>query len=89
MHQRYTEAVNDYITKGYAKELNMMDATLKRVWYLPYHPVINVNKPEKLRVVFDCTAAYKGISLNSQLLQGSDLVTSLVGVVIRFRQESR
>ena len=87
LHQRYTETVNDYIAKGCAKEVNNMDANLKRVWYLPHHPVINVNKPEKLRVVFDCAAKYEGISLNSQILQGPDLINSLVGVVIRFRQE--
>ena len=64
-----------------------MDAYSKGVWYLPQHSVINVNKPEKLRVVFDCTAKYGRISLNSQFLQGSNLINSLVGVVIRFRQE--
>ena len=64
-----------------------MDTDSKRVWYLPHHPVANANKPGKLRVVFDCTAKYEGISLNSKLLQGPDLNNSLVGVVTRFRQE--
>lgn len=49
-------------------------------------PVINVNKPVKVLVVFDCAAQYIGTSLNSQLLH-PDLTNSLVGVVIRFRQE--
>lgn len=87
LHQKYTETVNVYIAKGYAKEVNHMDTDSKRAWYLPHHPVINVNKPGKLRVVFDCAAKYEGISLNSRLLQGPDLMNSLVGVVIRFRQE--
>lgn len=87
LHQKYTETVNVYIAKGYAKEVNHMDTDSKRTWYLPHHPVINVNKPGKLRVVFDCAAKYEGISLNSRLLQGPDLMNSLVGVVIRFRQE--
>ena len=38
-------------------------------------------------MVFVCAAKYDGMSLNSQLLQGPDLINSLVGVVIRFRQE--
>ena len=47
-----------------------------------YHP-----RKGKLRVVFDCGAEYKGVSLNSQLLQGPNLTSSLVGVLMRFRQE--
>lgn len=46
-----------------------------------------MNKPGKVRVVFDCAAKYKGISLNRQLLQGPDLMNNLIGVVIIFRLE--
>lgn len=38
-------------------------------------------------MVFDCGAKYKGVSLNSQLLQRPNLTSSLVGVLMRFRQE--
>ena len=87
LHQTYAETVNDYIAKGYAREVTHIDSKSKLVWYLPHHPVINPNKPGELRVVFDCAAKFQGISLNSQLLQGPDFNNSLVGVVIRFRQE--
>ncbi|XP_006816327.1 uncharacterized protein LOC102803409 [Saccoglossus kowalevskii] len=56
-------------------------------WYLPHHPVIHSNKPEKVRVVFDCAAKYQGTSLNDQLLQGPDLNNTLVGVLLQFRKE--
>ena len=82
LHQKYAETVNDYIAKGYAREVPHIDS----VWYLPHHPVISPNKHGKLRVVFDCAAKFQGISLNSQLLQGPDFNNNLVGVVIRFRQ---
>ena len=45
------------------------------------------DKPGKLQVVFDCTARYKGTSLNDQPLIGPDLTNSLLGVLLRFRQE--
>ncbi|KAF3692520.1 hypothetical protein EXN66_Car008196 [Channa argus] len=40
---------------------------------------------EMLRVVFDC--AFKGTSINTELLEGPDLVNSLVGVLMRVRHE--
>ena len=87
LHQGYKEYVQDYITKGYANEVKHIDSKSKRMWYLPHHPVINVNKPGKVCVVFDCAAKYEGVSLNSQLRQGPNLMNSLAGVIIRFRQE--
>ena len=44
-------------------------------------------KLDKIRGVFDCSAQYRGTSLNSELFQGPDLTNSLVGVLIRFRQD--
>ena len=43
--------------------------------------------PHKIRVVFDCSSKYQGISLNDVLMQGPDLTSSLLGVLIRFRQD--
>ena len=52
-----------------------------KTWYLTHHAV-----QEKFRVVFDCGASYKGTSLNSQLLQGPDQTSLLIGVLLRFRR---
>lgn len=87
LHKMYTTQVSDYIQKGYAQEVIDVNKDSDRIWYIPHHPVTNVNKPGKVRVVFDCAAKFKGMSLNDRLLQGPDLTNSLVGVLIRFRQE--
>lgn len=58
------------------------------VWYIPHHRVYHPKKPDKLRVVFDCSAKFQGISLNNTLMTGPDLINSLVGVLCRFRKEA-
>ena len=54
---------------------------------LPHHGVYHPKKPDKIRVVYDCSAEYQGTSLNKQLYQGPNLTNNLVGVLTRFRQE--
>ncbi|KAL1268410.1 hypothetical protein QQF64_033773 [Cirrhinus molitorella] len=55
-------------------------------WYIPHHGVYHPRKPEKIRVVFDCSAKFEGISLNDYLLTGPDLTNALTGVLCRFRE---
>ena len=44
-------------------------------------------KPDKVRIVLDCAARFRGKSLNDELLQGPDFMNSLVGVLLQFRKE--
>ena len=75
------------IQKGYARMLPPLEASIytAQTWYLPHHPVFNVNKPGKVRVVFDAASKFKGVSLNSMLNTGPDLANKLIGVLLRFR----
>ena len=59
-----------------------------RTWYLPHFGVYHPRKPDQIRVVFDSSAEFQGVSLNKELLPGPDLMNSLVGVLIRFRQDN-
>ncbi|XP_068675732.1 uncharacterized protein [Montipora foliosa] len=88
VHKKYKEFMHDLLSKDYARKIESQEiGPLGALWYLPHHPVFNPQKPEKIRVVFDCSAKYCGTSLNDQLLQGPDLTNSLVGVLSRFREE--
>lgn len=87
-HKEYADFLNDVIAQGYAEVVPQeeLDGDEGRIWYLPHHGVYHPKK-NTLRVVFDCGTVYQGMSLNSELLQGPDLTNSLVGVLLRFRQE--
>ena len=85
--KKYKDFMDDLLRKNYAEKVTREDLSLKDTWYLPHHPVFHPQTPDKVRVVFDCSAKYRGTSLNNQLLQGPDLTNSLVGVLTRFRQE--
>ena len=75
-------------SKDYTRKVHSQDpGPLGTCWYLPHHPVFNLQKPGKVRVVFDCSAKHYGTSLNNQLLQGPDQTNSLVGVLSRFRED--
>lgn len=88
MHADYVKTMKDVLSNNYARKVPDDRTTKKgKSWYLPHHGVYHPKKPEKLRVVFDCSARFGGVSLNSELLQGPNLTSSLVGVLTRFRKE--
>lgn len=87
---QYNRIMMEYIDLGFAKKLNVgdLDGPPGRINYLVQCGVQNPNKPEKLWVVFHAALKFKGVALNDLLLAGPDLLTSLVGVLIRFRTSS-
>jgi hypothetical protein len=86
--QQYCEKIQDYVDKGYARKLSPDEAAVEnpRCWYLPHFGVVNINKPNKLRLVFDAASKSHDMSLNDNLLAGPDLLKSLVAVLMKFRQ---
>ena len=80
--------MNDMVKKGYAEKMPKDEVRQDgRIWYLPHHGVFHPQKPDKIRVGFDCSAEYKGEALNKHLLQGLHLTNKLVGVLVRFRRQ--
>ena len=82
--------MEEYIRAGFARKLTKDEANriTDKTNYLPHHHVINKNKPEKVRIVFDAAAKFQDTSLNQNLLQGPDYTNSLVGILTRFRQDN-
>ena len=77
------------LDEGYIEEVPQDDEkksliTAKMVWYVPHHPVLNPDKPGKMRIIYDCAAQSHGISLNENLMKGPDYVNFLVEVLLRF-----
>ena len=89
-HHDYNLFISNVLDKGYAEEVPAAEVDTQdgRVWYIPHHGVYHPRKPNKVRVVFDCTASYNGVALNDLLLPGPNLTNHLIGVLLRFRQES-
>ncbi|XP_076857249.1 uncharacterized protein LOC143511529 [Brachyhypopomus gauderio] len=83
--EHYVMSMNEVIKRGDAEEIRD-DGIEGEKWYIPHHGVYHPKKPDKLRVVFDCSARYGGTSLNDHLLSGPDLINNLLGILIRFRQ---
>ena len=81
--------MNEIFDGGFAEVVSPQSEAVEegKEWFLPYHGVYHPRKPGKIRVVFNCSMKHEGCSLNSELLQGPDLMNQLVGVLIRFRKE--
>ena len=85
--EEYTKTVEAYIEEKQAVLVEEDDLNTPHQWFLPHHCVFKRSNPEKCRVVFDCAAQYKGVSLNDAILQGPNFLNNLSGVLIRFRKE--
>ena len=84
----YKKFMADMITKGFAEKVpEDADPPEGRIWYLPHHGVYHPKKPQKIRVVFNCSAEFDGQTLNENLLSGPDMINGLTGILVRFRQK--
>ena len=75
--------MQEYIFQGHTSKLSKTEAkrTTSTENYLSHHEDKNINKPDKIRIVFDASAKIQYESLNKHLLKGPDYLNNL-----RFRQ---
>jgi hypothetical protein len=88
LYEKYKQAIVEDEQKGYIRQLSPGEDALPSniKWYLPHWNVVHKKKPEKFRRVYDCSAVYKGESLNKQLMKGPNLLADLFDVLVRFRE---
>ena len=86
----YQQSIDTDVEKGFVKILDESEVkgTFGKEWYLPHHPVLNPNKPGKVRRVCNAASKYKGVCLNDKLLAGPDLLHGLIGTIFRFRERT-
>ena len=82
------QSIDTDVEKGFVKILGKSEVKgiFGREWYLPHHPVLNPNKPGKVRRVCNAAAKHKDVCLNDKLLAGPDLLHGLIGTIFRFRE---
>lgn len=89
MKQHYFDFMQKLLEKGHAEPAPKAELSSSSPrWYLPHFGVYHPQKPDKIRVVFDSAAETKGTSLNKALLSGPDLTNNLLGILLRFRQDT-
>ena len=88
--EAYAITIREYLQSGHARRVTAEELRTESPLecYLPHHGVTNPNKPGKVRVVFNAAAKVNGTSLNDCLMKGPDLLTSQLGVFLRFRKDS-
>ncbi len=87
MKDHFFEYMEKIFERGHAEVAPSLKEG-EECWYLPLFGVYHPKKPGQIRVVFDSSSQYNGVSLNDILLTGPDLNNSFLGVHLRFRKEA-
>ena len=84
-----TEFMQELLRNGHVEKVPdaEMVTEVGHIWYIPHDGVYQPQKPNKIRVVFDCSAQFQGVSLNNYLLQGPEITNKFAGLICRFRKE--
>ena len=84
----YQQSIDTDVEKGFVKILGESEekGTFGKERYLPHHPVLCPNKPDKVRRVCNAASKYKEVCLNDKLLAGPDLLHGSIGTIFRFRE---
>ena len=90
LRDAYSDTIKTDKVSGYIRILEPTELEETRnqpQWYFPHHPVINPNKPGKVRRVCNATSEFEGHSLNKSPFFVPDLLQNLVGIIFRFQEK--
>jgi hypothetical protein len=87
----YTQQIYDMVHRNVAKKLSdeEMAQWCGPVFYISHLAVVNAKSTTTpVRIVFNSSQKYKGVSLNSYLAKGPDAyLNNLLGILLRWREE--
>ena len=85
----YDNQVRDMVQRGVARKLTKEELINYKgpIHYISHHEVLKPDsKSTPVRIVFNSSANYMGHVLNEYRAKGPDLLNSLLGILVRFRE---
>jgi hypothetical protein len=89
--QIYKEQIQDMIDRNVAEKIEKEEMSTYGgpVYYLSHHEVLKPDSESTpCRIVFNSSSKFRGHVLNEYWAKGPDLLNNLLGVLIRFRENS-
>ena len=88
LNLKYNQTLQTDLDINFVGPVEMQAPLPESIWYLPHHPVTNVNKPGRVRGIAYAASKFRGESLNSNLLTCSELLNNIVEILWGFREHA-
>ena len=84
----YDKQMVEMTEMNFARKLTKQELETYKgpVHYIAHHEVVRPEKTTPIRIVFNSSASFQGHRLNDYWMKGPDLLNSLFGVTLRFRE---
>ena len=86
--EAYDKQMKEMSEIKFARKLTQQELKTYKgpVHYISHHEVVRPEKTTPIRIVFNSSASFQGHRLNDYWMKGPDLLNSLFGVILRFRE---